>query len=106
MSDTETSTPEPGPASEPTTLDGVLESVIKGEFTDSEPEPTSSESRPLAGESSAEEVEVQPDPSDEPAEGHEAADAEATPDADIPDSAVEPEPEKIVLSDSNVPQEN
>jgi len=95
MDETETSTPEPGPASEPTTLDGVLESVIKGEFTDSEPEPTPSEPRPLAGESGAEEVEVQPDPSDEPAEGHEDADAEATPDAGLSDSAVEPEPDAL-----------
>ena len=43
MSITETSTPEAGPASEATTLDGVLESVIgvKGEFSDGDAEPTS-----------------------------------------------------------------
>ena len=74
MTDTETSTPEPGPASEPITLDGVLESVISGEFTDGKPEPTPSEPRPLAGETSAEEVEVQSDPSDDAAEGQEGAD--------------------------------
>ena len=81
MTETETSTPEPGPASEtPTTLDGVLESVISGEFTGGEPEPTLREPRALAGESSAEDVEVQPDPSDESAEGQDDADVEATPD--------------------------
>ena len=88
MTDTETSTPEPGPASEPITLDGVLESVISGEFTDGKPEPTPSEPRPLAGETSAEEVEVQSDPSDDAAEGQEGADVEATPDR-------EPEPDAL-----------
>ena len=88
MTDTETSTPEPGPASEPITLDGVLESVISGEFTDGKPEPTPSEPRPLAGETSAEEVEVQSDPSDDAAEGQEGADVEATPDG-------EPEPDAL-----------
>ena len=95
MAETETSTPSEGPASEHTTLDGVLESAISGEFTDGAPEPTPSEPRPLAGETSAEEVEVQPDPSDETAEGHEAADVEATPDADIPESDVEPVPDAL-----------
>ena len=88
MTDTETSTPESGPASEPITLDGVLESVINGEFTDGKPEPTPSEPRSLAGETSAEEVEVQSDPSDDAAEGHEGADVEATPDR-------EPEPDAL-----------
>ena len=88
MTDTETSTPEPGPASEPISLDGVLESVISGEFTDGKPEPTPSEPRPLAGETSAEEVEVQSDPSDDAAEGQEGADVEATPDR-------EPEPDAL-----------
>jgi hypothetical protein len=88
MTDTETSTPESGPASEPITLDGVLESVINGEFTDGKPEPTPSEPRPLAGETSAGEVEVQSDPSDDAAEGHEGADVEATPDR-------EPEPDAL-----------
>ena len=88
MTDTETSTPEPGPASEPITLDGVLESVISGAFTDGKPEPTPSEPRPLAGETSAEEVEVQSDPSDDAAEGQEGADVEATPDR-------EPEPDAL-----------
>lgn len=88
MTDTETSTPEPGPASEPITLDGVLESAISGEFTDGKPEPTPSEPRPLAGETSAEEVEVQSDPSDDAAEGQEGADVEATPDG-------EPEPDAL-----------
>ena len=88
MTDTETSTPEPGPASEPITLDGVLESAISGEFTDGKPEPTPTEPRPLAGETSAEEVEVQSDPSDDAAEGQEGADVEATPDG-------EPEPDAL-----------
>jgi hypothetical protein len=88
MTDTETSTPEPGPASEPITLDGVLESVISGEFTDGRPEPTPSEPRSLAGATSAEDVEVQSDPSDDAAEGLEGADVEATPDR-------EPEPDTL-----------
>ena len=57
MSITETSTPEPGPASEqPSTLDGVLESVIAGEFTPGDAKPTSGTPRAIAGESSAEPV--------------------------------------------------
>ena len=99
MAETETSTPETGPASAPVTLDGVLESAIgsaktNGELAVGETQPTP-EPRPLAGETSAEEVEVQPDPSDESAEGHEAVDAEATPDAGIPDATVEPEPDAL-----------
>jgi len=99
MAETEISTPEAGPASASITLDGVLESAIgsaktNGELAVGEPQPTP-EPRPLAGETSAEEVEVQPDPSDESAEGHEAVDAEATPDAGVPDAAVEPEPDAL-----------
>ena len=100
MADTETSTPETGPASAPVTLDGVLESAIgsaktNGELAVGETQPTP-EPRPLAGETaSAEDVEVQLDPSDESAEGHEAVDADATPDAGVPDAAGEPEPDAL-----------
>jgi hypothetical protein len=92
MAETETSTPEPGPASETSiTLDGVLESAIGGEFTGGEPESTPSEPRPLAGESSAEDIEVQPDSSEEPAEGQDDVEAEATPDAEpVPDALSAP----------------
>mgnify|MGYP003674833643 FL=1 len=97
MSITETSTPEPGPASEqPSTLDGVLESVIAGEFTPGDAKPTSDTPRAIAGESSAEPVEVEDaDPSNEPAEGHEAENLEDTPNADEPESDAEPVPQPL-----------
>ena len=97
MSMTETSTPEAGPASEATTLDGVLESAIgvKGEFSDGDAEPTSENPKAIAGETSAEEVEVETDSSDDAAEGYEASEDEATPDADIPESAEEPAPDAL-----------
>ena len=95
MVNTETSTPQEGPASESTTLDGVLESAITGEFSDGGPEPTPSEPRPLAGETSAAEIEVDTDSSDDTAEGYEAADAEATPESGTPESDVEPEPDAL-----------
>jgi hypothetical protein len=95
MSITETSTPEPGPASEATTLEGVLESAITGEFNHGDGEPTSVNPRAIAGETSAEEVEVQPDPSDEAAEGHEAEEVGATPEADEPESETEPAPDAL-----------
>ena len=92
MAETETSTPEPGPASETSiTLDGVLESAIGGEFTGGEPESTPSEPRPLAGESSAEDIEVQPDSSEESAEGQDDVEVTATPDAEpVPDALSAP----------------
>jgi len=98
MSITETSTPEAGPASEATTLDGVLESVIgvKGEFSDGDAEPTSENPKAIAGETSAEEVEVATDDSsDDAAEGHEASEDEATPETDIPESEGEPAPDAL-----------
>jgi hypothetical protein len=92
MAETETSTPESGPASEASiTLDGVLESAIGGEFTGGEPESTPSEPRPLAGESSAEDIEVQPDSSEESAEGQDDVEVEATPDGEpVPDALSAP----------------
>jgi hypothetical protein len=96
MSTTETSTPDPGPASEPTTLDGVLESVISGEFTQGNAGPTSVNPRAIAGDTSAENVEVESDdPSNEAAEGHEEGKDEATPLSDDTDSEAEPEPDAL-----------
>tara|TARA_R110002020_G_scaffold36406_3_gene109364 strand:+ start:343 stop:1434 length:1092 start_codon:yes stop_codon:yes gene_type:complete len=95
MSITETSTPEAGPASESATLDGVLESVISGEFTSGDVEPTPEAPKAIAGETSAEEVEVGSDSSDEAAEGHEASESDATPDADEPVSEAEPAPDAL-----------
>jgi len=93
MAETETSTPEAGPASDTSiTIDGVLESAIGGVFTGGEPESTPSEPRPLAGESSAEDIEVQPDSSEESAEGqYDDVEVEATPDAEpVPDALSAP----------------
>ena len=98
MAEVETSTPaaEPASASEPVTLDGVLESVINGEFVDGGAEPTPSQPQALAGETiSAEEVEVDSDPSDDTAEGQPDADVEATPETDTPESVGEPEPDAL-----------
>ena len=91
MSITETSTPETGPASESAVLDGVLESAINGEFTPGASEPTPENPRAIAGETSAEEVEVATDDSsDDAAEGHEASQDEATSETDTPESDGEP----------------
>jgi hypothetical protein len=97
MAEVETSTPEPGPASaaEPVTLDGVLESAINGESIGGEAGPTPREPRPLAGETTAEHVEVEADSSDHAAEGRQDADAEATPDTDTPESEAEPAPDAL-----------
>ena len=98
MAEVETSTPEPGPASAPAaiTLDGVLESAINGESIGGEAGPTPSVPIALAGETtSAEDVEVDSDPSDQFAEGQQDADAEATPDTDAPESEGEPEPDAL-----------
>ena len=98
MAEVETSTPaaEPASASEPVTLDGVLESVINGEFVDGGAESTPSQPQALAGETiSAEEVEVDSDPSDDTAEGQPDADVEATPETDTPESVGEPEPDAL-----------
>jgi hypothetical protein len=103
MAEAETSTPESGPASgsesssEAITLDGVLESVINGEFTPGESGPTPINPKTIAGETtSAEEVEVDTDPSDGTAEGQqEDVDAEATPEGDILESQEEPEPDAL-----------
>jgi len=97
MAEVETSTPEPGPASaaEPVTLDGVLESAINGESIGGEAGPTPHEPRPLAGETTAEYVEVEADSSDQAAEGQQDADAEATPDTDTPESEAEPAPDAL-----------
>ncbi len=95
MPETETSTPDSGPASAPITLDGVLESAIgstktNGELAVGETQPTP-EPMPLAGESSAEEVEVPvADPSDDAAEDHEGSEPEGTPQTDV-----EPEPQSL-----------
>tara|TARA_R110000787_G_scaffold248992_2_gene354575 strand:- start:618 stop:1721 length:1104 start_codon:yes stop_codon:yes gene_type:complete len=98
MAEVETSTPEPGPASAPAaiTLDGVLESAINGESIGGEAGPTPRGPIALAGETtSAEDVEVDSDPSDQAAEGQQDADAEATPDTDTPESDAEPEPDAL-----------
>jgi hypothetical protein len=96
MSITETSTPEPGPASEGITLDGVLESVIGGDFTHGDVKPTPENPPAIAGETSAEEVEVgADDSSDDAAEGYEASEDEATPETDTPESEAEPVPDAL-----------
>ena len=95
MPETETSTPDSGPASAPITLDGVLESAIgstktNGELAVGETQPTP-EPMPLAGESSAEEVEVPvADPSDDAAEDQAGSETEGT-----PQTEVEPEPQSL-----------